>query len=65
MQNKNTQPSNPKQAYKRKDDRLLLLQQSITAKLSLTKDERLIKLYLQQVHQLAQQRLSLRKELQQ
>ncbi len=65
MQNKNTQPTNPKQAYKRKDDRLLLLQQSITAKLSLTHDERLIKLYLQQVHQLAQERLQLRKESQQ
>ena len=65
MQNENIKPIRQKQHYRRYDDRLLLLQKSITDKLAETKDEHLIKLYLQQVHEIAQQRLRLRKAVQQ
>ena len=65
MQSENTKPTNPKQPYGLNDDRLLLLQQAITDKLARTKDERLVKLYLQQVHEISQQRLQLRKAVQQ
>ena len=63
-QDKTKTPTSNKQPYKRSDERLLLLQKSITNKLARTKDERLIKLYLQQVQQLAEQRLQLRKAVQ-
>ncbi len=63
--NKHTTSTNLKQSFKRKDDRLLLLQKSITDKLAQTKDGNLIKLYLQQAQHLAEQRLQPRKAGQQ
>jgi len=52
-----------KQSYKQKEyDRLLLLQISITDKISRTTDEHLIKLYLQQANKIVQQRLAISQE---
>lgn len=47
------------------DQKLLALQKYITKKIIRTTDDNLIRLYLQQSSEIAQQRLSLRKELQQ
>jgi hypothetical protein len=59
MQSKYNKNNNSKQPYKRRDDRLLLLQKSLTDKINKTTDQGLIKFYLQQIQKISLQ-LSLR-----
>ena len=61
MHSENKKQFLPKQQFRHRDDRLLLLQKSITSKISKTKDDTLIKFYLYQVHKISQQRLALLK----
>lgn len=61
LQNENPEQKKQMYHFKQMDDRLLLLQKHLTKKISKTRDEKLIKHYLRQCSQLAQQRLQLRK----
>jgi hypothetical protein len=62
MVNKNNRHRKEKQpTYKDRDDRLLQKQQALTEKISKCDDESLIKIYLRECHEIALQRLGLRK----
>ena len=64
MHSNNIKLSKTKQvnfSFRERDRKLLRLQEHITDKISKTSDERLIKLYLRQVSQLATERSRLRK----
>ena len=54
-------PSKQVLSFKEQDEKLLILQELITDKISKTTDEDQIKLYLKQVSQIASERLQLRK----
>ena len=54
-------PSKQVLSIKEQDEKLLILQELITDKISKTTDEDQIKLYLKQVSQIASERLRLRK----